>query len=118
MNGKTPYEAEQYRKDHGHRAASALGLRLIADFIKNHDGPIPAPGSRIMAPVMNGTEAERFAVVDTWATQNHVRPEWSASRSHYAAKIPFGPWTYVVYMMPDPVSVPAAKATPELAGVK
>ena len=117
LPGRTAWETEQYRKDHGQRAASALGLRLIADFIKNSTGPYPAPGCRIMAPVMDGTEAERFAVVDAWAAENHVTPEWSDSRSHYAAKLSFGPWVYAVYMMPDPVSVPApaAEARPEMA---
>ena len=116
LPGRTAWETQQYNRDHGHRAASALGLRLIADFIKNHPGPVPPPGSRIIVPVMDGTEAERMAVVDEWAAENHVQAEWSAGHHHYSAKLYFGPWTYAVYMMPD---VPAAaEAALELAGAK
>ena len=110
--GRTPCEARQYRKDHGQRAATALGYKLLADFLRDdEDGPLP-PASTVYAPVMAGSDEERMAVVDAWAALHKTSAGWDAEHHHYCAKLPFGPVSLMVYMMPD---APADRE-PVLAG--
>jgi hypothetical protein len=114
LPGRTAWESRQYQTDHGQRAAAALAYRLVADFIRtDENGPVPPPAT-ICVPVSRGSENERIAAVDTWAQAHHVTAGWDGDRHHYAAKLPFGPLTYMVYMLPDVLPVPAARE-PELA---
>lgn len=118
LAGRTEWERRQYERDHGRRAAMALGLRLAAEFTRHDEsGPLPAPFT-VYAPVTTGTEDERTAAVDAWAQAHHVPAGWDEDHHHYCAKLSFGPLTWMVYMMPDRREVPApvpAEVRPELA---
>jgi hypothetical protein len=118
----TAWETKQYRRDHGERAAMALGLRLAADLIRDDEGPLP-PSFTICAPVTGGTMRQRMDIVDGWALRHLVVPEWNHAHQAYEARAVLGPVTYMVYARlagdADEAPVPAAgeDAPAELAEV-
>ena len=100
LPGKTRWETEQYNRDRGQRAATALGYRLLADFIRTDaSGPVPSGGT-VYAPVVLGSDEERTAAVDEWAEAHGVPAGWDDDHHHYGAKLTFGPVAYMVYMIP------------------
>ena len=112
LPGRTPWEARQYQKDRGQRVGMALGLRLAADFIcDDENGPLPPPFT-ICAPIA-GRYDEAKAAVDAWAAAHAVTSGWDEVRGVYAARMPFGPLTLMVYTIPSEAPV---QARPELAG--
>lgn len=115
LAGRTSWEARQYERDHGQRAAVALAYRLVAEFIStDENGPVPPP-STVYLPVTRGSEDERIAAVDAWAAEHNVKAGWDGERHHYAAKLPFGPVSLMVYAMAD--VLPPVTREPELATV-
>jgi hypothetical protein len=109
LAGRTDWEARQYERDHGQRAAVALAYRLVAEFIStDEDGPVP-PASTVYVPVSRGSEDERMEAVEAWAAAHHVTAGWDAGRHHYFAKLAFGPLSLMVYMLPDALPAPAAR---------
>jgi hypothetical protein len=109
LGGRTEWERRQYERDHGQRAAVALAYRLIADFIStDEDGPVPPP-TTVYVPVSKGTQDERAAAVQAWAAAHNVTAGWDEERHHYFAKLPFGPLSLMVYMLPDTLPAPAAR---------
>ena len=69
--GRTPWEAAEYRRDHGHRAAVIQAHRDFADFLEAHqDSPVPPPGDIAVGVVFSA------AAVDRWAAARHVSAEW------------------------------------------
>jgi hypothetical protein len=109
LAGRTEWEARQYQQDHGKRAAMALAFRLLGDFLlTDEDGPVPPP-SVVYVPVSRGSEAERAAAVQAWAAAHNVTAGWDEKHHHYFARLPFGPLSFMVYMLPDPLPAPAAR---------
>ena len=115
LPGKTRWETQQYQKDHGQRAAMALGLSLAGKFIRaDEDSPLPPPFT-ICAPVVGGSARHRMDVVDAWAVAHHVAPDWNANRQTYEARMSFGPVSLMVYALLDGADdMDAAEAQPEL----
>lgn len=72
LPGRTAWESEQYRRDHGRRAAVVRAHRALADLIEaDEDCPIP-PGNDIVVAAALSREA-----VDRFAARHHVTAAWN-----------------------------------------
>jgi hypothetical protein len=88
LPGKTDWESQQYRKDHGHRVAAAQAYRYLARQIEDDESyPLP-PGSEavitLAAAAMQDANAARTARIEAYAAQRLVIIRSAASETHTA----------------------------------
>jgi len=107
--GKTRWESDQYRKDHGKTAATAIGYQLYARHLHEHAAgdmallgltAIPEPRPQ-MWPVTQGTDEERRARVDAFARCHGITAGPDEASGTYRAVLAFGPVSVVVYTMSE-----------------
>jgi hypothetical protein len=98
MEGLTP-AGRVIASGNSRRAATALAVRLLADFIRlDTDGPVPYVDTiRACAAPSYVSEKEGCAAVDRWAHQHAVTAGWQERT--YEASVSFGPLRYVVFWL-------------------
>lgn len=106
---KTPWEAREWAADHGRTAAQAIGQQCYARYLHDRAAEdmallgitaIPEPRPQ-MWPVTGGSDEDRKARVDAFATRHGIRAGTDETSGTYRAVLAFGPVTLVVYMIPD-----------------
>jgi len=106
---RTRWEADEYARDHGLTAATAIGYQLLArhvnacaaeDMEMLGISKIPEPRPQ-MWPVTGGTDEDRKARVDAFATRHGIRAGTDETSGTYRAVLAFGPVALIVYMIPD-----------------
>jgi len=109
----TAWETKQHRRDHGERAAMALGLLLASKDVREDGSGLIPPPFTIYYPA-SGDDAA--AQVDAWAKAHGVTAAPDLKRGTYEAKVTLGPVTLMAYhLLPDRAADMPAPA--ELAGV-
>jgi hypothetical protein len=106
---KTPWEAQQYRADHGRTAALAVGQQLYARHLHACAAEdmailglreIPEPRPQ-MWPVTGGTDDDRRARIDAWAKRHGTTAGPDEEGGTYRAVLSFGLVKVIAYMIPD-----------------
>ena len=106
---KTPWEAQQYRADHGRTATIAVGQQLLARHLHACAAEdmailglreIPEPRPQ-MWPVTGGTDEDRRARIDAWAKRHGVTAGPDEDGGTYRAVLSFGLVKVIAYMIPD-----------------
>ena len=104
FSGKTRWESDQYRRDHGRRARVAAAHRALADFIEaDEHTPVPPMNETALAL------APTAEAVNEWAARHHASASWR--HGTYRASVSFGEeLSYVlVYVPPDAADAPASR---------
>lgn len=86
LPGKTAWESQQYRKDHGHRVAAAQAYRYLARRIETDENcPLP-PGSEaviaLAAAAMQNVLAARTASAEAYAAERVAAIRSAASETY------------------------------------
>jgi cellulase/cellobiase CelA1 len=71
LPGKTAWESQQYRRDHGHRVAAAQAYRYLARRIETDESyPLPPVSEAVIAlaaAAMQDVHADRLASAEAYA---------------------------------------------------